>query len=352
VLVAAAVTFGLALGNHSLTLLLAPGVVAYVLAVAPGILRRPRLVLACVGAFVVTVVLVYLELPIRAGLLRAPLVYGHPETWAGFWYVVLAEQFRTSVLSPWAEPGATFADLARRAYDAFGLLAILIPVGFVATALARPRYALLTGLSLVITCVFAVSYVNAEIARYYLGPALIAWTWLAILGGMLVDALVGVDETRFGAARATPSPARLGVTAVVGAALLIPTALDLPARHRAVDRSRDRAAEVWVDRALDVMEQDALVVSWWSYSTPLWYAQLVEGRRPDVAIIDDRTRLDRGLGGITDVIDANLRRRPVYVIRRDPAEVALLEERYVLEPIDGSDASSLTRVVARRDAGA
>ena len=39
-----------------------------------------------------------------------------------------------------------------------------------------------------------------------------------------------------------------------------------------------------------------MVVSWWSYSTPLWYAQIVEGRRPDIFIVDDRTRLDQGLG--------------------------------------------------------
>jgi len=93
-------------------------------------------------------------------------------------------------------------------------------------------------------------------------------------------------------------------------------------------------------------------VSWWSYSTPLWYAQLVEGRRPDIAIIDDRTRLDENLGGITDVIDANLPTRPVFVIRADPREVQLLADRYVLDYVDGLDASMLTRVLGRRGAGA
>ena len=47
-----------------------------------------------------------------------------------------------------------------------------------------------------------------------------------------------------------------------------------------------------------------MIVSWWSYSTPLWYAQHVEGRRPDIDIVDDRTRLDENLGGLADVIDA------------------------------------------------
>jgi hypothetical protein len=67
--------------------------------------------------------------------------------------------------------------------------------------------------------------------------------------------------------------------------------------------------------------------------------------------MDDRTRLDQGLGDITDVIDAYLPRRPVYVIRVDPFEIATLERRYILEPVDAADPSLLARVVARREAG-
>ena len=96
-LVAATVVFGLAVGNHSLTLLLAPAVAAYVIAVEPGIVRRGRLVATCLAALAVTLVVVYLELPLRAGPFRAPLVYGQPDTWDGFRYIVLAEQFRGSV---------------------------------------------------------------------------------------------------------------------------------------------------------------------------------------------------------------------------------------------------------------
>ena len=99
------------------------------------------------------------------------------------------------------------------------------------------------------------------------------------------------------------------------------------------------------------MAPDAVIVSWWSYSTPLWYAQHVEGRRPDVVIIDDRTRLDQELGGLTDVIDANLPSRPVYVIRTDPSEIDALAARYELEFLDGVDAGMLTRVIGRRQAG-
>ena len=61
-----------------------------------------------------TVLLVYLELPLRAGPLRAPLVYGTPETWEGFKYIVLAEQFRDSVIDPFGDLPRKFGDLVTR----------------------------------------------------------------------------------------------------------------------------------------------------------------------------------------------------------------------------------------------
>ena len=350
VLVAAAVVFALAMGNHSLTLLLAPGIGLFVIAVEPRILRRPRLILACLAALALTVVLVYLELPLRAGPFRAPLVYGHPDTWEGFWYIVLAEQFRGS-LAPLGDVAGLVGALVRRTIAAFGPLAPLLPLAFAATVIRQPRYALLTGTGLVITCLFAASYVNADIDRYYLGPVLIAWTWIGVGGGVVVDWIDRLLGDAGPQARGTDRR-RAALAIVVAVALLAPTVDAIPSRHARVDRRLDLEAAAWVDRAMTVMEPGAVVVSWWSYSTPLWYAQLIEGRRPDIAIIDDRTRLDEGLGGITDVIDANLATRPVYVIRGDPREIALLEARYVLEHLDGPDAGSLTRVVARRDAGA
>ena len=111
---------------------------------------------------------------------------------------------------------------------------------------------------------------------------------------------------------------------------------------------REIDARAWTDHVLEVTEPDAVIVSWWSYSTPLWYAQRVQGRRPDLAIVDDRTRLDEDLGSMTQVIDANLGTRPVYVIRIDRREIDLLAARYELEYLDGVDASKLTRVISRR----
>lgn len=341
-LILAAVVFGLSVGNHSLSLLLVLPIGLFVLAVEPGIIRRPGLVAKASLAAVVTVVLVFLELPLRGGPFRTPdtLVYGHPETWDGFWYVALAEQFRGSLFDPFGDLGTKAAALVGRTTAAFGPMAALIPIGFGTTIVMRPRYALLSGTAAAITCFFAASYVNADIDRYYALPAMLAWTWLAFLAaGAATLVARNLGEGR------GPEPV---MAIALAAVLLVPTVTDLPSRFQAIDRSRDVGAPAWVDRALGGMAPHAVVVSWWSYSTPLWYAQLVEDRRPDIRIIDDRTRLDENLGGVTDVIDANLPTWPVYVIRIDQTEIAGLASRYELEYLDGPNATGLTRVLGRR----
>ena len=314
--------------------------------------------MTCLAVLFGSLVAVYLELPLRGGAiaaLTAPLVYGRPATWDGFWYVVLAEQFRGSVVDPFGDLGGKAIAIATRATREFGPLTLLIPLGFLATVVGRPRYALLTGSAAVITCFFASSYVNADIGRYYLVPWLIAWTWLAILASLVAIAIANlvagpgdtVNGTSSGRYRRTASV----VAIVVAALLLVPTLQAVPARYRAIDESQDPGAAAWVDHALTVMPQHALIVSWWSYSTPLWYAQRVEGRRPDLTIMDDRTILDEGLGDIYAVIDQNLGKRPVFVIRDDPQQAQELAQRYTLEYIDGNSARSLTRVVSFRGAG-
>ena len=326
--------------NHSLTLLLALPVALFVFAVDPLIWRRGRLVFGCVAALAITLVAVYAELPLRAGIFRAPLVYGRPETWDGFWYVALGEQFRGSIEDPFGGWPRKAGELVSRTVTQFGILAPLIPVGFVATVLRRPRYALLTGSAVLITCFFAASYLNAEIERYYLVPVLMAWTWLAILASMAVDvvaAATGEPLSDHQEPAAGPIPTRrpvgtISAMAAVGLAILLlaPTVLDLGRRFDTVDHRAAVQGQAFADHVMETLEPGAMIVSWWSYSTPLWYAQLVDGRRPDIAIIDDRTRLDENLGDLTDVIDANLGKRPVYVIRFDPLEVAALANRYDL----------------------
>jgi hypothetical protein len=334
--------FGVAVANHALALLLVPAIGLYVLAVEPGVLRRPRLIAAALGVSLGVAALLYLELPLRAGPFRAPLVYGHPETWSGFWSIVLASQFQGDVVGPFGDLGGKLAGLADIATSQFGPLAVLVPAGLLVTAVRFPRYALLSFAATLVTCLFAASYVNARIDRYYLGPAFFAWTWIGVLATTVVDRIAGrperdaLDTVAPPRADPGPTPGRLtprsAVALAMAAVLVVPTGVALRDRWTAADRSQETWVARWLDEALSTIEPDAVVVSWWSYSTPLWYAQIVEGRRPDIWIVDDRTRLDLDLGEVEDVIDANLGRRPVYVMRVTASDIQNLGQRFKIEP--------------------
>jgi len=376
-LVAAAAVTGLSAGNHSLTLLLAVPIGLYVLAVEPSIFARGRLVALCVAAFVVSAALVYLELPLRGGaigFLKAPFVYGRPDTLGGFVYVVTGEQFRGGLNDPFGDWPGKLASLASLAIRQLGPLAALVLSGLIVTAIRHRAFALLTASALAITCFFNAAYVNAEIDRYYLGPALIAWLWVAIFTAAVVDRIregrlveapepasgesseaaqapVNTDSAG-GRARGRFDPIGLAVAALAALLLLGPTIAAFPDRAAAADRTADRSAGLWLDAVLDEVEPQAVIVSWWSYSTPLWYAQLIEGRRTDIFVADDRTRIDMDLGEVTDVIDGNLAiGRPVYAIRIDSQELLQLNLRYTLTPLESPLAWNVLRVTSRSAAG-
>ena len=357
-LIAAAVAFGLSAGNHSLTLLLAPPIALYVLAVHPGIVRRPRLIGACVAALVIPLVAVYLELPIRAGLVRAPIVYADPSTWSGFWYIALAEQFRGSLVDPLGNLGTKAGDLWDIAMNQFGVLAILIPPAFVATIRRAPRFALLTGTAMVITVLFDASYSNADISRYYLGPILWAWTWLAILAAFVVELALELwtaAERPTAAERRMPHAGQTSVAAalavLVSVALLGPSLLDLGPRAAAADRSGDTSASVWLEQVLPSLAANAVVVSWWDTSTPLWYATDVQHRRTDIQIVDDRDVLDDGYGTANGAIAHFLGSRPVYIIRANQSDLAQVLEAYALKPVAGGGSLALYEVLGPAGAG-
>jgi hypothetical protein len=333
-IVGTAALFGISVANHGLTILLVPAVALFVLAVDRGVLHRPRLLLVALGTAVGVAALLYLELPLRAGPFRAPLVYGHPETLEGLLDVVFARQFQGDTSA--GDLPSRIAAFGTLAGDQLGPLALLAVPAFVVAAIRHPRYALYSGVAAVVTCLFAGLYDNARIDRYYLGPVFFAWSWLAAAAAAIVALAMGPadDPAEGGEERVSVvDSTRAAVAIALGIVLLVPTAVELRDRWSGQDLSQSTAAPQWLDEALAALDQDAVVVSWWSYSTPLWYATLIEGRRPDISIIDDRTRLDEGLGDPADVIEAHLDRRPVYLMRVTDQEVEDLRRRYRIEPV-------------------
>ncbi len=388
-LVAAAIVFGVSLGNQALALLLVPGIALYVLVTDVRILRRPLFVVGCLAVAAGTGALLYLQLPLAVALGR-PLIYGRPGTLGGFLYVVLGEQFRGSFGNPFADPGGTVGTMIDAVTRQLGWLALAVPAAAVATAVLRPRYFLLTAPAFVATLVFAAVYVNAEIDRYHLGPVLLAVTWLVIGAGWIVDVVEDAVRSRrerggdidaeptaaSGDAEQTAASGDAGqggdvgadtpaepavrpsrgavVTAIVlvalAAALVAPALARIPSSEETASSVSYLDARAWLDDALTAMEPNATIVSWWAYSTPLWYGTIVQGRRPDIRIVDDRTRLDQDLGEVADVIRADLGKRPVYLLRQG-AEIKALEEEFVLELVPLGSGAPIYRVLGVKGAG-
>ncbi len=353
-LLAAAAAYGLALGNHALTLLLAPGIAAYVLLVAPRIVwRQWRLVLGCLAVVALTTLVVYAYLPLRS-LMDPPLDYADPESWEAFWYVVLGQQFQGSFggAPPLPEILASAWDVV---VGELGLLAILVPAGLLLGAIRHPRLVAITALWFACTWLFALGYPNASIERYYLVPLMAAASWVALGADLAWDVLLRLlrDRPAGQATGALVSPAAhepaaheaaggrprdvsrfvsSGVPLLLVGSLLLLTVAAVPVRHDRVDASHETFGRDWLEATFSALEPGSVIVSWWSYSTPLWYGRWVEGRRDDIIIIDDRDVADDGYGTAEGAIDQYLGKRPVYVVRLE-RDVPDLARRYELERV-------------------
>lgn len=340
-LFAAAVVFGASLANHALTYLLAPGVAIFVLLVQPRILLNWRLILACLAGLIVTTAVLYAYLPIRS-LMNPPLDYANPETWDNFRYLVFAEQFRGTFR---ALPNFLDAlrTVATETLEQLGLFALLAVVGVFVTAWRRPALMLLLTAWFAVNWFFALGYLNADIGRYYLVPILSA----AVLGGLGAGALLDwisdlvawrrpdQPEQANGPSSSMSTGWQATAIAVVAAVVLIvPSLVAVPTRFRQTDASGDHIARAWLASVTDQLPKDAVVVSWWSYSTTLWYGQFVEHLRPDVTVIDDSTIVQQGLGSVSQVIDSYLGERPVFLIRLG-SDLPQYEQQYVLTPLPG-----------------
>ncbi len=274
-LVLAAFVCGLGASNH-----LEMGVVGLAIglcavATQPSILRRPRLIAACVAVGLAGL-LPYLYLPLRA---RAhPLLdWGHPVGWKGFTEVVLRKNFwdRAWLQSP-ADLSPILADFGRSLLTESAWAGAVLAALAVAAALTRKRRwpvflpLLVMGANL---AVMALHGSRSDIFlwhRYYI-PSYMALALLGAWGWQTVSE------------RLHPRLALL--------ALLPPLAL-LAAGWRAADRSRYRIAEDYSRTLLATLPPGSqIIASDDNILFVLMYLSLGEGLRPDVNVILE------GIGG-------------------------------------------------------
>ena len=320
-LVAASLAFGLGIGAHPLVGLTAFGIGAWLLMVDRGIWRRWRLVAVCaamIGIGIGTYAYIYVRAIIAP---EPPLFYAHPDNWERFRYLVFAEQFR-DLFEDFSSPLADFWQkwsLTERILEAqFPLVGwLLAAAGAAVLAVRRVEVLVFFGLAVGAQILYAMNFRDGDIDRYYMPTIALAapliGVAIAFLGAVVATAVAEIS-LRFEAERATRRRvATAAAAALVALAAVIP-AIGLVGGYRSHDQSENRAADRWVASVYDELPPNSVIVSWWSYSTPLWYHRWILGARPDITIIDERNILDDGYRTMRRAILAHLGRRPVYVV--------------------------------------
>jgi hypothetical protein len=320
-LAAAALIFGLGMGNHPLIGLTAFAITAWVPLVDRHIWRRWRLVLGC-AVLIALGMSVYAYIPIRALIPpEPPLFYAHPDTWERFRYLVFAEQFH-NLFAPLSDP---FGNFGGKWTDATAILErqflgpgwLIAAIGASMLAARDLRAFIFVALLVATNVVYSMNFSDGDIARYYLLTTMLAAAMIGIAVSALAAAagraLADASRRSFDFAGRRRAAAAGGALVLALAALLPLGGLVSMYPERA-EQGANRDAELWVASVHQALPPDAVVISWWSYSTPLWYHRWVLGERPDVKIIDERNILDDGYGTIDAAITAFLGRRPVYVV--------------------------------------
>ncbi len=320
-LVAAALAFGLGIGAHPLVGLTAFGVAAWLLYVDVHIWRRWRLVAVC-AAMIAIGIGTYAYIYVRAVMdPEPPLFYAHPDNWERFRYLVFAEQFRdlfTDFSSPLADFWEKFSLTETILAAQFPVIGWLLVAGGAAVLAVRRLEALaFFGLIVVATVLYSMNFRDGDIDRYYLPTIVVAAPLIgvavAFIGATVAMAAAEIS-LRFEASRVTRRRLATGAAAmVILLAALLPSAA-LVGGYRSHDQSANRAADSWVASVHAQLPPNAVLISWWSYSTPLWYHRWILGERPDVTIIDERNILDDGYRTMRNAILTHIGRRPVFVV--------------------------------------
>ena len=327
----------LSIGNHLLTLFIAPFVVLHVLWVGRREIRARPWILALPVAGAAVGLLVYLYIPIAASQ-SPPLGYNHPVTLAGFLFLVTGEQFRGQFDFLSASGPAEFVRYLPDLWAMFvargpAVVPVLGVVGLVALVLRRPAFGLLCSAVLFTGLYIWANYLRLE--HYLLVPWMLLAIGLAVALETVARALDGVFTRVAGRTGGGVSQAvgRAGGGLVAGVAALVLVLVVGGMNWSASDRSGDRSASDYADAVFTALPPNAAILVWWDAASPLWYGRYIDGRRPDMLIVDDTNIVYEGWGTREARIASLICQRPVYIIRPDAVDLIPTAENYLLEPI-------------------
>ena len=280
-LYAAAAVFGLALGDHHVTVGLTLPAVAVIVYRTEGLrfFTRRRLVYAALIS-IVAMVAVYAYLPFAAS--RSPLInWGNPRSLQEIWWHITGRQYRVFLHFTPSIMGVQFVEFCRMLLREFGPAWLPLPLvlafaGF-ATAYRQDRTTFWFLLFIVIAnLAYDLSYEIAEDKDAYYLPVFISIALGAGLGIRWLIELTAVKSMSFGTSYCVAAIAVLLTSATAFAG-------NLPFNNR----GHYFIAHDYVENLLSGVQPNGLLLTQdWQVASPMFYAQQIEQRRRDVKVVD------------------------------------------------------------------
>ena len=274
-LYAAAVTFGLALGVHHVTVALTLPALAVLVyrSAGTGFFRSRRLLIAAAAA-TLALVAVYSYLPWAAA--RRPVFdWGNPSTLERIVWHITGRQYQSFFDTSSQAASRELRTFLRLAARQFGppfppVVLLLSVIGAAHLWRLDRRMALALALILGTNLAFGLAYVIGEDKDAYYLPSFVALALAAAFGAQVVL-----------------GKARRGARAATAAALLLLPALPLASGFPYCDHSRYFIAEDYVRNALGGVAPGGLLLTGdWQLYSPLLYSREVEDERRDVVAMD------------------------------------------------------------------
>jgi hypothetical protein len=272
---------GLSLGNQLLSIFFLPALFIlylYLLRISPSReIVFKKIIISLL--FLLLGTSIYTILPIISGLKGQFTVSYYLNDWEGFIRHVLGQDFQNSMFN-WNKGNFQqtlnfYFELLNKGFP--GFLWVFIPAGLFVSFFYPPsrRGFHMPAINLAMlaiyisTLLFGMNYQNAVIERYFIPSFTISIIWISVFFAFLIKKA----KNHF-------------ITFEIYLLILLGVLFLFFSNFKNLDQSKNLHAAGWATDTFSSIERDGVVMSWWSYSTPLWYMQKVEGYRRDVIIVN------------------------------------------------------------------